>query len=99
MSSSLNKLSSDSLIRQHADYVSVEIKGKVLLMHIVTGNHLDFNDVASFIWKQLAKPTDIASLTRAVQVEFAVDEASCAKDTLKFVQRMLDDGVVEIVSA
>ena len=88
----------DSQIRRCPECYMTEADGEIMMMHVPSGQYIGMNAVASFIWKRLAEPTDIASLTRAVQTEFAVDEASCAEDTLNFVQRMLDDGLVEIVT-
>lgn len=83
MKDPINQVTSDSLIKIKPEHVSVEIDGEILAMHIKTGRYLGFNEVAS--------------LSQAVQTEFAVDAATSADDTLAFVQRMLDDGLVEIV--
>lgn len=90
-------LQPDSQIRRSAECYMTEADGEIMMLHFASGQYIGMNAVASFIWKQLADPSDIARLSQAVQAEFAVDAATSADDTLAFVQRMLDDGLVEFV--
>lgn len=61
----------DSQIRRCPECYMTEADGEIMMMHVPSGQYIGMNAVASFIWKRLAEPTDIVSLTRAVQAEFA----------------------------
>lgn len=89
-------LTLDTRVRQHPDQIAAEVDGEVLMMHIESGNYFGLNEVASFIWNQIATPRTIAELCRAVQAEFEVDEARCVADTLSFVQSMIAGGLAQL---
>ena len=97
--SALNPLTPESIVRQHPEQVAAELEGEVLMMNINTGNYYGLNEVASFIWRQLARPLPVHMVCDAVQGEFDVPPDTCEADALSFLEGMLKDGMLQLVES
>ena len=97
MSETLEVLDLATRLRQHPEQIVAEADGEVLMMHIDSGNYYGLNEVGSFLWNQLDTPMSVRALCDAVLAEFDVDEEACVADALRFLQGMIDDGLIERV--
>ena len=95
----MNKLSSDIYLRQNPDQLFAEANGEVLMMHIKTGEYNGLNMVASFIWHTLAEPQTVGAICEAVQTKFDVEESRCLTDVMAFLDDMIQDGLIDVVTA
>jgi hypothetical protein len=83
--------------RQYArtnDVITTEVGGEPILLH--TGNwiYIEFDNIGGRIWTLLERPQTLSSLVEALTLEFAVDEATCRRDTECFIQDMAQQGFV-----
>lgn len=92
-------ISLDTLLSQPTEQLATEVDGEVLMMHIESGNYFGLNEVASFIWQQLDKPTSARDLCAAIAREFDVTVEQCEADTLPFLDGMVRDGLLQQVDA
>ena len=97
MSETLEVLDLATRLRQHPEQIVAEADGEVLMMHIDSGNYYGLNEVGSFLWNRLNTPMSVRELCDAVLAEFDVDEEACVADAVRFLQGMLDDGLIERV--
>jgi len=91
-------LTLETHLRQHADQIAAEADGEVLMMHVESGDYFGLNEVASFIWHRLGTPCTVEELCHAVLAEFDVEPDRCETDALAYLQGMVEDGLVEVVS-
>jgi Coenzyme PQQ synthesis protein D (PqqD) len=55
-----------------------------------------FNGTGSLIWQKLDAPSTLASLVEAVEYEFLVGQEQAHRDVTKFMQDLLDVGLVDV---
>jgi Coenzyme PQQ synthesis protein D (PqqD) len=72
---------------------------EVVMMSITAGRYYGLNAVGSRIWELLDTPKTIAQLCGQLCEEFEVDARTCEAEVLKFVQDLLDNGVVHGAAA
>jgi len=87
-------LSLDSLILQRPDALVAEVDDEVMMMHPESGEYFGLNPVAGYIWSLLVEPRKISEVCDAVQAEFEVDRDRCVRDTIAFVNQMVDDDLL-----
>jgi Coenzyme PQQ synthesis protein D (PqqD) len=67
---------------------------EAVLMSVTAGRYYGLNAVASRIWELLETPKTIAQLCAQICEEFEVDAQTCMSEVLKFVQNLIDNGLV-----
>ena len=93
----LNPLTPESVVRQNPEQVAAEMDGEVLMMNVNTGNYYGLNEVASFVWNQLAQPLTVRAVCDAIMGEFDVSPETCQADAFFFLESMLTDGLLLVV--
>lgn len=81
------------------DLLSQEVNGETILLHLSRYLYYGMNRAGSAVWRELARATDIETLTRQMCGEFAVDEATAVRDIALFLAELEDQGLIEAVSA
>jgi hypothetical protein len=72
---------------------------EVVMMSVPAGRYYGLNAVASRIWELLETPKTIAQVCAQISEEFEVDAQTCESEVLKFVQDLLDNGIVHKAAA
>lgn len=91
-----NAVTMDSVVCQSPSQVSTEIDGETVLLSIDRGNYYGMNQVLGSIWKWLEQPTRVAELCRKVTEVYAVADDVCARDVLKVLGDLRDEGLIDI---
>jgi hypothetical protein len=77
--------------------VSADLKDEAVVLGLRRGLYYGLDPVGAFIWKQIQKPQRVVDVALKVVGEFSVDEERALPDVLDFLNRLLDEGLVEIV--
>ena len=72
---------------------------ETVMMNVDAGCYYGLNAVASRIWELLETPKTIALLCAQICEEFEVDAQTCEAEVLKFVQDLINNGVVHETAA
>lgn len=72
---------------------------EVVMMNVAAGCYYGLNAVAARIWELLERPRTIAELQALVCEEFEVDASTCEPEVLKFVNDLIDNGIVHAAAA
>jgi hypothetical protein len=67
---------------------------EVLMMSVEAGRYYGLNAVAARIWELLETPKTIAQICAQICEEFEVDSPTCETAVLKFVNVLIDNGIV-----
>ena len=81
------------LVRK-ADIFAADMDGSTVMMNMETGMYYNLGEVGSRIWELLEQPIQVADLIEALTGEFDVSFDQCAKDTLPFLQRLLENKLI-----
>jgi hypothetical protein len=72
---------------------------EVVMMSVTGGRYYGLNAVASRIWELLETPKTLAHVSAQICAEFEVDAQTCEAEVLKFVQDLVDNGLVHKAAA
>jgi hypothetical protein len=67
---------------------------ETVMMNVTAGRYHGLNATASRIWELLETPKTIAQVCEQICEEFEVDAQTCETEVLKFVQDLIDNGLV-----
>lgn len=81
------------LVRK-ADIFAADMDGSTVMMNMETGMYYNLGEVGSRIWELLEQPIRVADLIEALTGEFDVSFDRCAKDTIPFLQRLLENKLI-----
>jgi Coenzyme PQQ synthesis protein D (PqqD) len=90
----------DTILSRNDDILHASVGSEeAVMMSVTAGRYYGLNAVASRIWELLETPKTIAELCAQICEEFEVDAQTCEVEALKFVQDLVDNGVVHEVAA
>jgi hypothetical protein len=72
---------------------------EAVMMSVTAGRYYGLNAVAVRIWELLERPMTIAELCARLCEEFEVDAQTCEAEVLKFVNDLIDNGIVHAAAA
>jgi hypothetical protein len=72
---------------------------EAVMMSVTAGRYYGLNAVAVRIWELLERPMTIAELCARLCEEFEVDALTCEAEVLKFVNELIDNGMVHAAAA
>ncbi len=82
------------LLRRHPDVCAAELDGEICLFHPQNAEYLNLNATGSTIWNLLDVPTDLDRLVAQLLARYAVEEATCRRETEAFLARALERGML-----
>jgi hypothetical protein len=90
----------DTILSRNDDILHASVGSEeAVMMSVTAGRYYGLNAVASRIWELLDTPKTIAQLCAQICEEFEVDAQTCEAEVLKFVQDLIDNGVVHEAAA
>ena len=96
MSVSEGKLNRHDTVVRTTDLLSTTIDGQVVVTSIEKGNYIGLEGAGNHIWSLVEKPIRISSLCDTLQDEFDVSPEQCEEDVITFMERLRENGLVEI---
>ncbi len=89
-------LATNSRVIRSPDLMTTGMDGDIVMMHISSGQYFGISGAASRIWTLIEHPMTVEQMTDTIVSEYRVDEQSCRRDILVFVQALLDQGAAHI---
>lgn len=96
MSVSDGKLNRQDTVVRTVDLLSTTIDGQVVVTSIEKGNYIGLEGAGNHIWPLIENPIKISSLCDTLQDEFDVSPEQCEKDVITFMEKLTENGLVEI---
>ena len=72
------------------------MKDSLALMSIEQGSYYGLNPVGKEIWENIDKPIEVTHLINLLLGQFSVERDTCKKDTLVFLNELLERKIVKI---
>lgn len=89
----------NSVVNRSTNLVSNEIDGDLVMLSIKNSKYYGSEVVGSRIWDLIGQPTPVVNVCDALVSEFDIDRSTCESEALTFLQRMLDEELVEAQGA
>lgn len=83
-----------TLLIRKAEMMAADMNGSTVMMDIETGMYYNLGEVGGAIWNILEQPTSVSSLLDRLTQDYDVSRTQCEEDTLPFLQRLLEKGLV-----
>jgi hypothetical protein len=72
---------------------------EAVMMSVTAGRYYGLNVVAGRIWELLERPMTIAELCARLCEEFEVGARTCEAEVLRFMDELIDNGIVHAAAA
>ncbi len=96
MHPAVSLISVHTLVIRNPDLIATEMDGDTVMMSIERGEYFGLGGVGSRAWELLAQPTCVDAIAQTICNEFEVDLPTATADMQKFVQDLLDHGLVAL---
>jgi hypothetical protein len=81
-------------IARSDNFVFNEVDGELVMMNIETGAYASLNETGKSIWGFLDAPKSISEIVSSLIEEYEIDQATCEKEVLPFIQNMIKSEVL-----
>jgi hypothetical protein len=88
------KIDSNTLISRDQNPVTADMDGELVMMSITRGNYYGLGEIGSQIWKKLETPQRVDSLCHHLMALYEIDEDTCTKDTIEFLEQLYGEGLI-----
>ena len=85
-----------SIVRASDQQVSSDLAGESVLLSLETARYFGLPGVGSRIWELLRAPVRVSDICAAITSEYDVTPERCEADTLDFLRRLLEKGLLEV---
>jgi Coenzyme PQQ synthesis protein D (PqqD) len=89
-------LTPDSFVARSPDLLMVEVDGETVLMSIARGSYIGLATTARDIWLRIETKTRVCDLCAALAAAYEGDPAVIEAETLAFLAKMTDSGLVAV---
>jgi hypothetical protein len=89
---------SSTLIKRTPHQVSCKLDDEVAILNLDTALYFGVDRVGAQIWAALEAPTSFAALCDDVVGHFEVSPEACRCDVEKFLTRLHENGLIELVT-
>jgi hypothetical protein len=90
-------IESNSTVRRKEDLIGYDMDGETVMMSIEQGNYYALDSIGGRIWELIKEPIPVSSLLETLQEDFEVEADICRKDTLRFLNELLEFGIIEVM--
>lgn len=88
----------DTIIsRNETRFLTNPVGEEIIILNMETGDYLGLNLVGSSIWEQLETPQRISDIIEKLVVEFDVEYETCKRDTLDYLNKIMELGLLEVM--
>jgi len=91
-------LDTTAIVRQSQHQVSCNLDNEVAILELQAALYFGLNDVGAHIWQLLQEPRSVDGICDSVAEHYDVDPATCRTDVLRFLERMRDAGLIDVVT-
>jgi hypothetical protein len=79
------------------EHLYSDLNGEAVILSMKSGKYYGLNGVGRTIWNAIRDPARLAEIQTCVMREYEVDESTCCREVESFLQKMLDEELIEIL--
>jgi len=88
-----------AIVERCSEIVSAAVGEETAMLNIEQGKYYGLDDIGSHIWAQLEIPCSVDQICANLRERYEVDAETCFREVSKFIEELLEAGVVRIASA
>ncbi|HEU4886612.1 MAG TPA: PqqD family protein [Thermoanaerobaculia bacterium] len=90
------KITADSIVVAASGQPSANVGEEVVIAGLTRGNYYGLNPVAARVWELIQTPARTRDLRQAIAAEYDVTPERCGVDLLELLERLRDEGLIEV---
>jgi hypothetical protein len=87
-----------SLVRRATEQIACDMGGETVILDLKSGTYYGLDVLGARIWSLIEQPATVVSIREAIVADYDVEDATCERDILAFLQQMQEAGLVEIAN-
>jgi hypothetical protein len=92
-----NTISRDSTVVAAEGQVSSALGGEVAILDLKAGTYYGLDAVGAQVWELIQEPKRVSEVRDAILEEYEVEPDRCERDVITLLQRLADEGLVEVL--
>lgn len=92
-------MNNNTVLTRRAGIMTADMNGSTVMMDIETGKYYNLGEIGGYIWELLESPMKITILIDKLTKEFNVSREQCEKDTIPFLNSLVERGLLLIIQA
>jgi hypothetical protein len=89
-------VSGGSTVVAAKDQVSSDLGGEVAILDLKAGVYYGLDAVGARIWSLIQEPRTVNEIRDILLEEYEVEPERCERDLLALLQRLADEGIIEV---
>ncbi len=89
-------LSFDTVVVASPEQVSCPLGDEAAILNLKNSVYYGMNSVGSRVWTLLKEPRKVGDVRDALVDEYEVDPERCGGDVLQLLEKMRDEGLIEV---
>ncbi|MEW6637015.1 MAG: lasso peptide biosynthesis PqqD family chaperone [Actinomycetota bacterium] len=91
-----DEISRDSTVVASRDQVSSDLGGEAAILDLKGGTYYGLDEVGHRIWGLIQQPRSVREIRDVLVEEYDVEPDRCERDVVALLQRLADEGLVEV---
>ena len=91
------KINAASIVKRGKDVPFSQLDDELLAIDAQAGYCYSLNETAGRVWELMAVPMPVSAVCAQLRQEFAVDEATCLRETLALLQALCDAELAQVI--
>ena len=87
-----------TVVRASRDQVHAEVEDECVILHLKNGVYYGLDPVGTRIWQLIQQPTSVSEVVDTVLAEFEVEREQCGRDTLKLLNELAAENLIEVLN-
>lgn len=90
-------ISIDSTAKAYGGSISSSnLADEVVILNTNNGTYYGLDAVGALVWKLIQQPRQVSEIRDAILEEYEVEPERCEQDLLDLLQKLTDEGLIEI---
>ncbi|WP_458119907.1 lasso peptide biosynthesis PqqD family chaperone [Paenibacillus sp. Z6-24] len=96
---SKNLINAEQKITQNSNYIASDMNGEKVMLDIESGKYYNLGAIGGRIWDISENPVTVDEIAAVLVQEYEVEPEVCKQQVRTFVEKMLQEGLVEVNGA
>ncbi|WP_017811551.1 lasso peptide biosynthesis PqqD family chaperone [Paenibacillus shenyangensis] len=92
-------INSEQKITQNSNYIASDMNGEKVMLDIESGKYYNLGAIGGRIWDISENPVTVDEIVAVLLQEYDVAQDVCKQQVSVFVEKMLQEGLVEVNGA
>jgi len=85
-----------TILKRKSEILSSDMDGETVMMSVENSEYYSLSPIGTKIWELVENEISFENLISKLMKEYSVDIDTCKKDTVEFVNELINKGLVEV---